>query len=280
MDLWLKDKVVLITGGGSGLGLSMAKFCHAQGAKIAICGRRSTVLQSAALEISSNPSDVCAVPTDIRDELAVERLFDAVEGSVGPVDCLINNAAGNFLCCSEDVSSNAFQSIVNTVLLGTFHCTQRFAKNLRAQQKPGSVVTIATSYAETGSAFVLPSACAKAGVVALTKSLAYEWAEFNIRLNAVLPGPFPTKGAWERLIPGKNFEQEFIDELPMKRFGEHHELATVVAFLLSDLASYVSGDCIAVDGGEKLKNGQFNFLLEKHSREELRTLFTAMRKKS
>lgn len=276
----LSDRTVLITGGGSGLGLSMATDLYRRGATVIINGRNKEKLDRAVVEISSESGGVIdSIPADIRVAEEVEALFTACEAKHGIINGLVNNAAGNFLCCSESLTSNGFRAIVDIVLQGTFHCTRAFGSRLIEAGDPGAVVSIVTTYAETGSAFVLPSACAKAGVVALTKSLAFEWAEFGIRLNAVAPGPFPTKGAWERLVPDAALEETLREQLPMGRFGEHHELTGVVAFLLSDFASYMSGDVVSVDGAERLRAGQFNFLRSMGTREELQQKFNSMRPK-
>ena len=272
-------RVVLVTGGGGGLGYSMAEMLYGLGATVILNGRSQEKLERAREELSSTDGGaVDLFAADIRDADSVAAMFDELEKRHGAVDGLVNNAAGNFLCCSEDLSSNAFRTIVDIVLQGTFHCTQQFGARLIDKNKTGSIVNIVTTYAETGSAFVLPSACAKAGVVAMTKSLAFEWAEFGIRVNAIAPGPFPTKGAWQRLVPDPEFEKLFLKQLPLGRFGEREELTSVVAFLLSDAASYISGDVVTVDGAEKLKAGQFNFLLGYTDRTELRKAFTAMKK--
>lgn len=197
-----------------------------------------------------------AVPADVRDPASVKAAFDAVEKELGPANQLVANAAGNFLAASEDLSPNAFHSVVQIVLHGTFHCTLELGRRLIERREKGEVLAITTTYAETGSAFVLPSACAKAGVLALVRSLAVEWAAYGIRLNAVAPGPFPTEGAFSRLLPGAEMEKLALERIPSRRFGEHWELTNLIAYLLSDSSPYQTGDQVTIDGGEALFSGQ------------------------
>lgn len=201
---------------------------------------------------------------DVRDYAAVEAAAAAAEEQYGRIDTVVNNAAGNFMARTEKLSANAFNAVVSIVLNGTFHCTQAFGKRWIAQKLGGNVLNITTTYAAAncGSAFVVPSACAKAGVLAMTTSLAVEWAKYHIRVNAIAPGPFPTEGAWSRLMPSKQFEEHARDNNPMKRFGRHEELANLAAFLLSEMAEYINGECIVIDGGQWLRGaGEFNNLL-------------------
>ena len=191
-------------------------------------------------------------PCDVRDPEAVRAAFDAVEGELGPANQLVNNAAGNFLSASEDLSPNAFNSVVQIVLYGTFHCTSELGRRLIARKQTGEVLAITTTYAATGSAFVLPSAAAKAGVRAIIQSLAVEWAAYGIRLNAIAPGPFPTEGAFSRLMPGSEMEKQALRARPARRFGEHWELTNLVAYLMSDASPYQTGDEVTLDGAEAL----------------------------
>jgi NAD(P)-dependent dehydrogenase (short-subunit alcohol dehydrogenase family) len=257
----LGGKVALVTGGGSGLGLSMAKRFAALGARVAIAGRDAGKLDRAAAEIDPSGSRVLAVPCDVRDFAQVEAAVAAVEARFAGIDILVNNAAGNFLAATEDLSPNAFQAVVGTVLNGTFHVTLAVGRRMIERGARGSILNIVTTYAWTGSAFVVPSAAAKAGVLAMTRSLAVEWAEYGIRSNAIAPGPFPTEGAWSALMPTPEVEAHAKARIPMHRFGEHDELANLAVFLVSDAAPFVNGECVAIDGGEWIASGgEFNGL--------------------
>jgi NAD(P)-dependent dehydrogenase (short-subunit alcohol dehydrogenase family) len=273
----LKDKRILVTGGGSGLGLAMGLRFAELGAAVAICGRSETRLAAAEQELKKHGGLVRSYPVDVRDAQAVAELFTKVDQDFGGVTSLVNNAAGNFYCAAEDLSPNAFKTVVDIVLHGTFNCTMEFGRRCIAEQRPGAVLSIVTTYTETGSAFVLPSACAKAGVYALTNSLAYEWAPYKIRLNSIAPGPFPTEGAWKRLVPDPTLEDSMRAMNPMGRFGEPEELANLATFLLSDAAGFINGECVTIDGGERLRSGQFNFLAERYDRPALKQIFSAMK---
>lgn len=274
-----KNQTILITGGGSGLGLSMAKKLASLGANIAICGRTESKLQKAVEELREYNTEIRFYVTDVRDYEEVGDMFGKMEQDFETVTGLINNAAGNFLSASEDLTPGGFKAVVDIVLHGSFNCTHHFGNYLINSKQEGSILNIVTTYAEnTGSAFVLPSACGKAGVLAMTRSLAFEWAEYGIRLNAIAPGPFPTEGAWKRLFPAKKFEKKYLKKIPMKRYGKHEELANLAAFLMSDLAPYITGECVAIDGGEKLTAGQFNFIDSLMSRGKLKAIFKMMKK--
>jgi len=252
----LADKTTIVTGGGTGLGRSMALRLASLGARVAVLGRRPDPLQETVAAIREAGGTACGVPCDIRDPALVKAAFDAVEAELGPPNQLVNNAAGNFLCPSEDLSPNGFDSVVRIVLYGTFHCTTELGRRLIARGATGEVVSIVTSYALTGSAFVLPSAAAKAGVLAMMRSLAVEWATYGIRLNSVAPGPFPTEGAFSRLLPGSKLERQALRRIPSRRFGRHDELTSLVAYLLSDASPYQTGDLVTIDGAEALLSGQ------------------------
>ncbi len=274
----LQNEVILITGGGSGLGLSMANKFAKLSADIAICGRTENKLQNAAEELKEHGTNVRYYVTDVRDYEAVGKMFKGIIQDFGKVTGLVNNAAGNFLSASEDLSPGGFKAIVDIVLHGSFNCTHHFGNHLIKQKEKGNILNIVTTYAEdAGSAFVLPSACSKAGVLAMTRSLAFEWAEYNIRVNAIAPGPFPTEGAWTRLFPTKKFEKKYLDKIPAGRYGDHEELANLAAFLMSDLAPYITGESITIDGGEKLSAGQFNFIDSMMSRTKLKAVFKMMK---
>ncbi len=260
----LKGKVIVITGGGTGLGRSMGEYFLSLGARLAICGRREEVLAAAAREMmASHGGEVFHATCDVRDYPQVEALRDQVLQHYGKVDVLLNNAAGNFISPTERLSPGAFDAIIDIVLKGTKNCTLAFGKHwIEKGQKNKVVLNIVTTYAETGSAFVVPSAMAKAGVAAMTKSLAVEWAKYGIRFNGIAPGPFPTKGAWERLMPGNLSEKLNLEkEIPLRRAGERQELANLAAYLVSDFAAYMNGEIVTIDAGEWLQGaGQMNFL--------------------
>jgi NAD(P)-dependent dehydrogenase (short-subunit alcohol dehydrogenase family) len=252
----LAGKTTIITGGGTGLGKSMAIRFAWLGARVAVLGRRPEPLEETARAIREAGGVAAAVPCDVRDPEAVHNAVDAVEAELGPVNQLINNAAGNFLAASEDLSPNAFDAVVKIVLYGTFHCTREVGRRLIERKQPGEVLSIVTTYARTGSAFVLPSAVAKAGVLSMTQSLAVEWATYGVRLNAMAPGPFPTEGAFSRLMPGSELEEQARRRIPSRRFGEHWELTNLAAYLMSDASPYQTGDLVTLDGAEALLSGQ------------------------
>ena len=261
----LKGKAAMITGGGSGLGKSMGKYLAKLGADLAIIGRNEEKLRKAAKEIETESGQkVYCYPADVRD---YERLGEVVKqaGKDLPyLNILINNAAGNFISPSERLSHRAFDAVVDIVLKGSFYMTQLMAKQWIAKKTSGTVLSITTTYAWTGSPYVVPSACAKAGVLAMTRSLAVEWAKYKIRLNAIAPGPFPTEGAWSRLMPGdlaKKFNPKKI--IPVGRYGEHQELANLAAYLVSDYSAFINGEVVTIDGGEWLQGaGEFSPLLD------------------
>jgi NAD(P)-dependent dehydrogenase (short-subunit alcohol dehydrogenase family) len=219
---------------------------------------------------------------DVRDYAAVGRMLERIETDLGPLTGLVNNAAGNFLSASEDLSPGGFKAVIDIVLHGAFNCTQQAGKRWIDTGRKGAVLNIVTTYTETGCAFVLPSACAKAGVYALTTSLAYEWGTYGIRLNSIAPGPFPTEGAWSRLVPpaaanGADYNTEWQQRLPLGRFGDPQELADLAVFLLSDAAGYITGECITIDGGERLQGAQFNAIAHWLPRPQLKGAFRHMR---
>lgn len=252
----LAGKTTLITGGGTGLGRSMALRLAGLGARVAVVGRRPEPLAEVERTIREAGGQAAGVPCDVRSSDSVRAAFDEAERRLGPVNQVVNNAAGNFLAASEDLSDNAFNAVVQIVLYGTFHATRELGRRLIERGQKGEALSIVTNYAETGSAFVLPSAVAKAGVLALTRSLAVEWATYGIRLNAIAPGPFPTEGAFSRLMAGSDMERQALRRVPSRRFGEHWELTNLVAYLMSDASPYQTGDLVTIDGAEGLFSGQ------------------------
>ncbi|WP_165930105.1 SDR family oxidoreductase [Flavobacterium sandaracinum] len=260
----LKGKVIVVTGGGSGLGKAMTKYFLELGAQVAITSRDLEKLKNTAAELETETGGTCLpIQCDVRHYEEVENMLKEVLKAFGKVDVLLNNAAGNFISPTERLSANAFDTVIDIVLKGTKNCTLAFGKHwIDTKQKSSTILNIVTTYAWTGSAYVVPSATAKAGVLAMTRSLAVEWAKYGIRSNAIAPGPFPTKGAWDRLLPGDLAEKfDMAKKVPLKRVGDHQELANLAAYLVSDFSAYINGDVITIDGGEWLKGaGQFNLL--------------------
>lgn len=259
----LKGRTIFVTGGGTGLGRSMALSFAGLGARMFLIGRREDPLRETCEEILRLGGAAGYTTCDVRDYAAVEAAAAKAEDQFGAIDTLVNNAAGNFIARTQKLSANAFNAVVSIVLNGSFNCTQVFGKRWISRKLGGNVLSIVTTYAAAncGSGFVVPSACAKAGVLAMTTSLAVEWAKYHIRLNAIAPGPFPTEGAWSRLMPSKQFEEHSLEKHPMRRFGRHEELANLAAFLLSDLAEYINGECVVIDGAQWLRGaGEFNDL--------------------
>jgi NAD(P)-dependent dehydrogenase (short-subunit alcohol dehydrogenase family) len=260
----LKSKTIIVTGGGTGLGKSMSTYFLKLGANIVICSRRIEVLENTAAELRTlTGGAVLAVACDVRKPEEIENVIAKAIAEFGSVDVLVNNSAGNFISPTERLSYKAVDTVVDIVLRGTYYFTLALGKYWIEHKIKGTVLNISTTYAWTGSGWVVPSAMAKAGVLAMTKSLAFEWADHGIRLNAIAPGPFPTKGAWDRLFPeelAKKFS--FENRIPLHRVGDHQELANLAAYLVSDFSAYVTGEVITLDGGEVLGGGQFNFLKE------------------
>lgn len=262
-DNAMRGQTIIVTGGGTGLGRSMSAYFLKLGANVVITSRKEDVLKkSAEALMKENGGEVLAVAADVRDYAQVENVLNKAVEKFGTVDGLVNNAAGNFISPTERLSNKAFDVVVDIVLKGSYNCTLAAGKYWIKNNIQGKVLSIVTTYAWTGSAFVVPSACGKAGVLAMTRSLAAEWGKYGIRLNAIAPGPFPTEGAWSRLFP--NELEELFDpknKIPLQRFGDHQELANLAAYLVSDYASFVTGEVITIDGGEWLKGaGEFNVL--------------------
>jgi NAD(P)-dependent dehydrogenase (short-subunit alcohol dehydrogenase family) len=256
----LHGKRILITGGGTGLGKGMAQRFLELGATVYICGRRESVLQQTAAELAATGGTIQALPCDVRNLETVEAMIDAIWREA-PLDILVNNAAGNFIARTEDLSPRAFDSVIGIVLMGTLHATMACGRRWVKSGHRGTVLSISATYAPSGSAYVVPSAISKAGVEALTRSLAVEWGNRGIRMNAIAPGPIPTQGAFSRVLPRPDLEQLALDRNPLHRFGTVEELANLAAFLVSDGSGYINGEVIRMDGGEFLQGaGEFSNL--------------------
>ena len=256
----LKGKTILVTGGGTGLGKSMTKYFLQLGANVVITSRKQDVLDATVKEFENEGGKIIGIASDVRKYDEVESVLQKTLDTFGRLDALVNNAAGNFISPTERLSHRAFESVIGIVLQGTVNYTLACGKHWIKNNQPATVLSVVTTYAFTGSGYVVPSACAKGGVLQMTRSLATEWGKYKIRLNAVAPGPFPTKGAWDRLFP-KNLQDKFdpTKRIPVGREGHHQELANLCAYLVSDFSAYINGECITIDGGEWIRGaGQFN----------------------
>jgi NAD(P)-dependent dehydrogenase (short-subunit alcohol dehydrogenase family) len=251
----LKGKRILITGGGTGLGKEIAAKYLELGAELWICGRRGGVLDETARElVSRHPGSIKTHAIDIRDAAAVDAMVQRIWDESGPLTGLVNNAAGNFVSPTKDLSPNGFNAIANIVFHGTFYVTQAVGKRWIAGGHKGSVISILVTWVHTGSPYVVPSAMSKAGLHVMTKSLAVEWGKYGIRLNGIAPGPFPTEGAQKRLRPGAGFDDS--SQLnPMRRVGRMEELQNLATFLMADGCEWLTGETIAIDGGGYLATG-------------------------
>ncbi len=273
----LADHHIVVTGGGTGLGRAMALRFADLGAAVTINGRRPEPLGDTVADIEENGGTAEGISCNVRDYEAVQAFVEEAEERQGSITRLVNNAAANFLAPTEDISPNGFDAIVRTNLYGSFYCTQACGRRWLERETEGAVLSIATTYAETGSAYVVPSAMSKAGIVAMTRSLAAEWGSEGIRLNAVAPGPFPTEGAWDRLVPDESLVQQMKDRIPAGRFGAPDELADLASVLLSDLTAYMNGEVVTFDGGEALAaGGQFN-TFTRMPREQVKAMMEQMR---
>ncbi|CAL1529271.1 unnamed protein product [Lymnaea stagnalis] len=246
-----KGKLAFITGGATGLGKGLALNLSQLGAKVIIASRSADKLKKTAEEISnSTGNEVADYRLDVRDPAAIKSVFDAIESSHGLPDIVVNNAAGNFITPTERLSANAFTTVINIVLNGTAYITLDVGKRLIKAKKGAVFLAVSADYADSGSGFVVHSACAKAGVEALTRSLAAEWARYGMRFNAISPGPVETKGAFSRLDPTGQFMDKFVEKVPAGRIGEVGEFTNLATYLLSDYSSWVNGQVIRLNGGE------------------------------
>lgn len=269
-DNALSGKTIIVTGGGTGLGRAMSTYFLKLGANVVITSRKMDVLEKTAAEMQEEASadgrelkaKVLPLQCDVRKPEEVDEVLKKSLETFGQVNGLLNNAAGNFISPTERLSPNAFSTIIDIVLKGTANCTMAVGKHWIKEKQAGTILNIVTTYAFTGSGYVVPSACAKGGVLAMTRSLAAEWGKYGIRNNAIAPGPFPTKGAWDRLLPGDMAKKfDFKNRVPLKRVGDHQELANLAAYMMSDFSGYINGEVITIDGGEWLQGaGQFNGL--------------------
>jgi len=273
----LADQHILITGGGTGLGAGMARHFARLGASITVCGRRRAPLEERVAELRELGAAAEGLPCDLRKADKVDAMVAEAEARLGALTGLVNNAAGNFLAFSETISARGFDAIVDTNLKGGFYATQAVGKRWIEREQPGAVVSIVTTYAEHGGAYVLPSAMSKAGMSALTRALAVEWGPFGIRLNAIAPGPIPTKGAWDRLMPDADFEEHMRQGVPLRRFATKSELGDLAAFLLSPHALTLTGQIIELDGGARVAGGASFNELTRLPRAKLDKLFSALR---
>jgi NAD(P)-dependent dehydrogenase (short-subunit alcohol dehydrogenase family) len=257
----LRDKRILITGGGTGLGKAMARRFLELGATVYICGRRQQVLTQTVTELNPiAPARIHSLPCDVRDLPRVEEMISTIWKN-GPLNIVVNNAAGNFMARTEELTPGAFDAVLGIVLMGTINVTMACGRRWLSAKHPGVILNIAATYADTGSAYVVPSAIAKAGVVSLTRSLAVEWGNRGIRMNAIAPGPIPTEGAFSRLLPRPELEKLALDRNPLGRFGTADELANLATFLVSEGSSYINGEVVVMDAGEWLQGaGEFSSL--------------------
>jgi len=273
----LKGKRILVTGGGTGLGKEMASHYGQHGADLYICGRRENVLKDTATEIEDKYGAKVNYETlDIRASSDVESYIDRIFQE-GPLDGLVNNAAGNFISPTKDLSHKGFDAIANIVFHGTFYITHSVGKRWIEQKLKGSIISILTTWVWTGSPYVVPSAMSKSGLHAMTQSLAAEWGKYGIKVNAIAPGPFPTKGAWDRLNPGGNNDSDFMGSVPVGRLGEMNELQNLATFLMADGCDYLTGQTIAIDGAQYLTGGGTFSGLDKVSEEDWEQLRAMIR---
>lgn len=253
----MKGKTAIVTGGSNGMGKAIAARLCQEGANVVITARNEERLEAARQEMETFSGQVLAMPMDVRQIEQVEATVQKAVETFGRVDYLVNNAAGNFVVPAEQLSYNGWHAVIDIVLNGTWYFTQTVAKRWIADGTPGSIVNIVATYAWTGAAGVVHSASAKAGVLAMSQSLAVEWGDRGIRVNCIAPGPIENTGGVEKLIADERAHQAVMNSVPLKRFGKPEEIASLVKFLLSDEAQYINGDCITIDGGLWMNGGRF-----------------------
>lgn len=248
-------QVVIVTGGGTGLGRAMALEYARLGARLVLASRSREHLEPTVAEIQKAGGEALAVPTDVRDPAQVDRMIQETKKKFGGVDILVNNAAGNFICKAEELSPNGWRAVVDIVLNGTFFCTRAAGREMIAQKRGGKILSVLATYAWTGGPGTVHSAAAKAGVLALTRTLAVEWAPYKIRVNAIAPGPVATEGASSKLWGNPEAKRKLLSKIPVGRIGTPQEIAHAAAFLVSPYAEYINGEALTMDGGEWLGKG-------------------------
>ena len=256
----LKDQVVIITGGGTGIGLATAKRLGELGAKVAIGSRNSANLEQGSAELRHAGLDPLVVQVDVRLPDQVDEMAARVVKHFGRIDVLVNNAAGNFICRAEELSPNGWNAVINIVLNGSFYCTRAVGRHLISRRAPGCIVSILANYVWTGSAGTVHSAAAKAGVMSMTQTLAVEWAKYGIRVNALAPGPVESPGAAKQLWNSPEVVERITSMVPLGRWGRPEEIANAVAFLISPQAGFITGETLTIDGGAWLGRGPFGFV--------------------
>jgi NAD(P)-dependent dehydrogenase (short-subunit alcohol dehydrogenase family) len=255
----LKDRIAVVTGGGTGIGLAIARRLGTLGALVAIGSRNAEHLESGTAALRHDGLDPLAVQVDVRSPEQVDELVQKVVKHFGRIDILVNNAAGNFICRAEDLSPNGWNAVIGIVLNGSFYCSRSVGRHMIARGGQGAIVSILANYVWTGSAGTIHSAAAKAGVMAMTQTLAVEWARYNIRVNAVAPGPIETPGAAKQLWDSPDAVKRITEMVPLKRWGKPEDVADAVAFLASEHSNYITGEILTVDGGAWIGRGPFGF---------------------